>query len=518
MKKFILLTLFYLPIIAFCFARTNIVVISAEEIASQSGSLNDAVTSLAGQGYGILHYDRHHILAIAPEIPNTPMIEASFLSEYPPAENIYLVGKIPGFAQESLDKAGKVLWEMDAAYVLESGLGDLELQGVLRNPCARLSLEPIRLSSDRDRISLWEADRSVITNLVSTVSADSILVRLQGLQDLQTRYAMAENRLQVAQWIQQRFLDLGIADVDLQPFTYQSTTQYNVVATIPGTTYPNEYVIVGGHHDSRSNDTNPLAFAPGADDNGSGTAATLEMARVLAQNGYQPKCSIRFVTFAAEEFGLWGSKFYAQDALNAGQSIRLMINHDMIANEPDPEDWQVRLMPYDGSYAFSDYATQLTEQFTNLDAYYGSLNSGSSDSYPFWQRGYHAIYFFESVFSPYYHSSQDIIANCNPAYCADVIKASLACAVAFADQPAVPTAPEGLAITRNGMDFQITWSAVTESVLGALVVPSGYNVYASSLPDGDFMLLGTTPNLFFNYTPTDPEPDRLFFKVQAVLE
>ena len=145
MKKFIVLTLFCLSIIVFCFARTNIVVISAEEIASQSGSLNDAVTSLAGQGYGILHYDRHHILAIAPEIPNKPMIEASFLSEYPPAENIYLVGKIPGFAQESLDKAGKVLWEMDAAYVLESGLGDLELQGVLRNPCARLSLEPIRL-------------------------------------------------------------------------------------------------------------------------------------------------------------------------------------------------------------------------------------------------------------------------------------------------------------------------------------------------------------------------------------
>ena len=49
-----------------------------------------------------------------------------------------------------------------------------------------------------------------------------------------------------------------------------------------------------------------IHFAPGADDNASGTAAALEIARVIISNGYQPEATIKFITFGAEEYGLVG--------------------------------------------------------------------------------------------------------------------------------------------------------------------------------------------------------------------
>jgi Zn-dependent M28 family amino/carboxypeptidase len=110
--------------------------------------------------------------------------------------------------------------------------------------------------------------------------------------------------------------------------------------------------------------------------------AAIEMARVMMASGFQPKCSIRFVTFAAEEFGLWGSKAYAQMADNTDMDIRLMINHDMIANtNPNPDDPRVLLMPYDGFMQHTDHAAAITSQYTPLVPVYGSLNLSASDSY-----------------------------------------------------------------------------------------------------------------------------------------
>jgi hypothetical protein len=66
----------------------------------------------------------------------------------------------------------------------------------------------------------------------------------------------------------------------------------------------------------------------------------------------------------------------------------------------------------------------MVELYSVLNPFFGSTNSSGSDSYSFWQRGYHAVYFEEREFSPYYHSPQDIITNYNMPYCAEIIKSS----------------------------------------------------------------------------------------------
>ena len=105
----------------------------------------------------------------------------------------------------------------------------------------------------------------------------------------------------------------------------------NVVAIQRGTLYPNRYVIMSGDIDSRASDVIDAEIdAPGANDNASGMAGTLEAARVLSR--YQFPVSIVYVGLSGEEQGLFGGKFLAQKAKAEGWEIVAVLNNDMIGN------------------------------------------------------------------------------------------------------------------------------------------------------------------------------------------
>ncbi|HET6948094.1 MAG TPA: M20/M25/M40 family metallo-hydrolase [bacterium] len=102
----------------------------------------------------------------------------------------------------------------------------------------------------------------------------------------------------------------------------EQRTSFNVIGVKRGATLPGEVVVVGGHRDS-------VSVSPGANDNASGIAATLEAARLLART--RPVRTLHFVAFGAEELGLYGSRFYAQ---NPPGTIVGMINMDMVGRGP----------------------------------------------------------------------------------------------------------------------------------------------------------------------------------------
>jgi hypothetical protein len=279
-----------------------------------------------------------------------------------------------------------------------------------------------RIIPDND----FSLNDSIITQITSSVNADSVRFYIQSLQDFQTRFLYAETRDSVASWIKYQFIKMGFADVQIDSFQYQGTWQKNVIATLTGIYEPDIFNVVGGHHDSYSSG-DPLVFAPGADDNASGTAAVLEIARVIMENNYQPESTIKFVTFGAEEYGLWGSKDYALKAYNSGMNIKIMINHDMISHTLNPvNSSQVDINRYSGFEYLRDLAWYCTENYSVLTPRNGSVNSGGSDSHSFWQLGYPSVYFEETNFSPYYHSPADTIGNYSMEYCAEVIKSSCA--------------------------------------------------------------------------------------------
>jgi hypothetical protein len=96
---------------------------------------------------------------------------------------------------------------------------------------------------------------------------------------------------------------------------------YNVVADIPGTEKPGEYVIIGAHYDS-------VPIGAGALDNGTGVAAVMEAARILVESGARPRRTVRFVLFAGEEAGLIGSRGYVEAHPDLMPRISAMYNMD----------------------------------------------------------------------------------------------------------------------------------------------------------------------------------------------
>ena len=285
------------------------------------------------------------------------------------------------------------------------------------------------------------SNRSVNQAVLNQVNADSLAWFDQHLQNFQTRYALAANHREVAKWIKAQFVRFGYTDVVLDSFfiIYQGyqTTQYNVVCTLPGSELPSQYVILGGHHDSITNE-DPFMIAPGADDNGSGASAALETARAMKAANYQPKTSIRFITFAMEEFGLYGGKDYATKADLADLDIRAMVNNDMIASQIS-DNWRSNIQPYTDCDFLKDMAIAMTEDYTSITPLVGSYNSAGSDSNPFWMHGFPAIFLAEYEFSPVYHTPQDLTSACNFPYAAEMVKASAAMVMNLSSLPSKPS-------------------------------------------------------------------------------
>ena len=340
------------------------------------------------------------------------------------SSDYYIISPKIKSSQKSLTASSNVLYVHNESAIIKDpvSIDQLRSQGYT---VANITENPLPFKNEKTiNINNISAVDTAIANIVSKVSADSVKFFIQSLQNFQTRFLFANTRDAVANWIKSEFIRFGFTDVSIDSFLYQGTWQKNVIATLIGSIMPEKVFVYGGHHDSYSSG-DPYAFAPGSDDNASGTAAALEMARVIMASGYQPESTIKFITFGAEEYGLWGSRNYADYARGQGIDIRLMINHDMISHTyQDLLQSTVDINRYTGSEGWASLALNMVELYSVLTPFYGSTNSGSSDSYPFWQRGYRAVYFEEREFSPYYHSPQDIITNYSMPYCAEVIKSS----------------------------------------------------------------------------------------------
>jgi len=110
----------------------------------------------------------------------------------------------------------------------------------------------------------------------------------------------------------------------------------NIMATIKGSVDPNRVYVISGHYDSRNTDVlDGVNDAPGADDDGSGVAVSMELARILAT--HQPTSTLVLAAVAGEEQGLFGSTFMAQQFLEAGADVQGMFTNDIVGS-PTADD------------------------------------------------------------------------------------------------------------------------------------------------------------------------------------
>jgi Peptidase family M28 len=135
---------------------------------------------------------------------------------------------------------------------------------------------------------------------------------------------------------QQTFVQQPVAGRLVAP-----TSITNCIATLQGTANPQRFYVVTGHLDSRvTNLLDSTSDAPGADDDGSGVACVLELARLFATHQFPG--TIIFATVAGEEEGLFGSTFMAQQMAAAGNDVQGMFSNDIIgtgdAHDGTPPD------------------------------------------------------------------------------------------------------------------------------------------------------------------------------------
>jgi hypothetical protein len=105
----------------------------------------------------------------------------------------------------------------------------------------------------------------------------------------------------------------------------------DVVATLRGSVDPKRTYVISGHYDSRVTDVmNSHSFAPGADDDASGVAVSMELARVMATR--RPDCTLVFAAVAGEEQGLYGSTFLAERLKNQGADVQGMFTNDIVGS------------------------------------------------------------------------------------------------------------------------------------------------------------------------------------------
>lgn len=191
-------------------------------------------------------------------------------------------------------------------------------------------------------------------------------------------------------------------DVQVEENSYS----YNVVANIPAAKNPRsaQTIVLGAHFDS--------VQCPGANDNASGTAAVLEIARILNQPEYKEKLNynIEIVAFGAEEIGLIGSQEYVKSLQDSGRidKVKGMINLDMIGVGDAIQTYNINPQ---ASHDITNIAEKHVKEL-GYD-YSGHYNSSSSDHAPFEVAGVPSVFLNYSP-DPNYHTDLDVIDYIDP--------------------------------------------------------------------------------------------------------
>lgn len=224
---------------------------------------------------------------------------------------------------------------------------------ICRRPFFILFLLGISLFSYAQSKSKTPALDSEIAAMAKEISADSIKSHIQKMVSFGTRHSLSDTVSTTTgigaarRWVASKFLQFrkqsGAAmTVELDPYEItpgartprvpRKVTMKNVLATLKGSD-PNDdrVLLVSGHLDSRASDVmDSVITAPGANDDASGVAVVLELARVMSKRKFP--CTIIFMAVQGEEQGLLGARHMAGKLRSGNVNLIAMLNNDIVGN------------------------------------------------------------------------------------------------------------------------------------------------------------------------------------------
>lgn len=197
----------------------------------------------------------------------------------------------------------------------------------------------------------------------------------------------------------------------------------NVVGMIEGEK-KDEFIVVGGHYDHLGKFDGWIWN--GADDNASGTVGVMTIAKAFKATGKKPEKSVIFAAWTGEEKGLWGSKYFVQQAKKKDMNVVLNLNYDMIARDTERDTLKNQAsMVYTKAYSgIEDITKKNLDDFDiNLDLQYRSSDrpGGGSDHAPFAQANI-PVFYFMAAMHPDYHQPGDELSKINWNKMIDIIR------------------------------------------------------------------------------------------------
>ncbi|KYK34652.1 MAG: hypothetical protein AYK22_05025 [Thermoplasmatales archaeon SG8-52-3] len=307
-----------------------------------------------------------------------------------------------------------------------------------------------------------------IIEILTQIDETLLLSYLENLTDFGPRVTGSSACAEAGDYIYNEFLDMGL-EARYDEWSYSGYSDRNIEGTLEGINQTSDEIyIICAHYDS-------VEESPGADDDGSGTAAVLAAAYLLSQ--YQFNHTIRFVAFSGEEQGLLGSYKYVEDAFANSDNIIAALNADMIAYAITENDGNnIKTYENEASEWITDYTILVGEEYYD---YIGLtiIPSGytwGSDHHSFWEFGYDSVFYHEYNFNPYWHTPEDTIENMNISYWIKTTRLIIATLCEFAQAyiiglpPETPDIPQG---PTDGIEGEeLTYSASTTD-------PDGDQIY-----------------------------------------
>ena len=315
-----------------------------------------------------------------------------------------------------------------------------------------------------------------ILALMDAVSKQNLYAYVQTLENFGTRHPLSTTARDdygvgaARRWIYQEFERVGDGRLDLAyhdfPFLYEGTTapQQNVVATLPGVDSHPGVILLIAHYDSAGRDVgDPEMRAPGADNNASGVALLLEMARLLSAREWRQ--TIVFVALAAHEQGNFGAKNYARDIMLDGWILDAVINNDTVGGHGGIAQ-EVRLFAAGPEHSLH---SQLARYFDFIGELYtplfpvnviGTVDRPGrfGDQQAFVEVGVPAVRLTESEEdADAQNTIEDTADTLDYDYLAKVVRLNIAVVATMAAAPPPPSAPAVAPMAEEG-NFLLSWT------------------------------------------------------------
>lgn len=266
-----------------------------------------------------------------------------------------------------------------------------------------------QLANEPRRTKTFAIHRPNIQPLIDDIDIDRWEDDVKYLASL-NRYTLGDQVIVARDWFKKELEALPGFEVSLGEFSVGGKKAYNVVAKIKGTERPDDWYIVGGHYDSTSQ--SPSSKAPGAEDNASGSAGVLAIARALAN--HPPKASVYFIAFSGEEQGLYGSKAHVAELVSTQQQnkVKGVITMDMIGYIKNPDQLKVILETNEFAKPFVDVLKEAALTYTSLDVE-TSYRAWGSDHVPYLNKKIPAVLTIDGDWDQYpdYHRVTDTQQN-----------------------------------------------------------------------------------------------------------